>query len=285
MSLFRRKLIPLFLLVLPYTIKAQVVNNKNYRNSVDSILHLFKSISATQSENEKLEHNTRIVNIFKQLLSEPESFAYSFDTLKNVGKIYAPDKSFRIINWNVALIDGTHRYFCFMQVLNPKQKAYRLFELSDRSEEITKPENVVLFKGDWYGCLYYKILKNEVKDKVYYTLLALQYHNFFITRKIIDVLYFDQFDSPVFGAPIFQVDNQMKKRIVFEYSAKVGMNLKFDEKVQMIVFDHLAPSQSSYTGQYEYYAPDLTFDGLQFMKDHWIYKSNLDIRRPDQPRR
>jgi len=283
MSLFHRKLILLFLIVLPFPIRAQIISSEDYRKSVDTIANLFKSISGTQSENEKIACNGKIVNIFKQLLSEPKSFTYSFDTLKNVGHIVAPDKSFRIINWNLPLLNGTHRYFCFLQV--NQQSTVQLFELTDRSEEIPKPENAVLYNGDWYGGLYYKILRNEVKDKVYYTLLELQYHNFFITRKIIDVLYFDQLGNPAFGAPIFEVESKMKKRVVFEYSAKSGMNLRYDDKLQMIVFDHLVPSQSAYTGQYEYYSPDLTFDGFKFLKDHWIFKSNLDIRRPDQPHR
>jgi hypothetical protein len=157
--------------------------------------------------------------------------------------------------------------------------------LTDRNDEMTNPENSFLNASNWYGGLYYKILKNKVKNQVYYTLLALQYHNFLVTRKVIDVLFFDQLGNPIFGAPIFQIDNKMKKRVVFEYSAEVGMNLKYDEKLKMIVFDHLVPRESKYNGQYEYYAPDLTFDGLKFQKDHWVFKSNLDIRRTEETRR
>lgn len=157
--------------------------------------------------------------------------------------------------------------------------------MTDHANDIANPENSVLNTGNWYGALYYKILKNKVKNQVYYTLLSLQYLDYVITRKIIDVLLFDQLGNPVFGAPIFQIDHKIKKRIVFEYSAKVSMNLKYDETLKMIVFDHLAPSESKYKGKYEYYAPDLTFDGFKFQKDRWIYKPNLDIRRPNGPRR
>ncbi len=285
MSFIYRKLVFLPLLFFPFSLNAQIISTDYFKKSVDSIAYYFKTISGTQSNNEKLAINTKINQTFKQLLSSPGSFDYSFDTLKNVGQLYAPDKSFRIINWNIPLSDGTHQYFCYIQVLNPKQKTVKLFELTDRTDKIINPENSVLNAGNWYGVLYYKILKNKVKDQVYYTLLALQYRNFFITRKIIDVLFFDQSGNPVFGAPIFQIDNKVKKRIVFEYSAEAGMNLKYDEKLKMIVFDHLAPRESKYTGQYEYYGPDLTFDGIKFQKDHWVYKSNLDIRRTEETRR
>jgi hypothetical protein len=169
--------------------------------------------------------------------------------------------------------------------MDVKQKMVKLFELKDSSDNITNPEERILNKDKWYGALYYKILKNIIKDKPYYTLLALQYHNYFITRKIIDVFSFDLSGNLQFGAPIFQTDTKIKKRLVFEYSAKSGMNLKYDEKLQMIIFDHLAPRESKYVGLYEYYGPDLSFDGLKFQKDRWVLISNLDLRRPDQPRR
>ena len=282
MSLLHRKFTFIVLFLLPFSLQAQIFKVKE---PLDSIQLLFKTIGETQSDSEKLIYNKEILLIFRQLLGTPASFEFSFDSLKNIGKLYAPDKSFRIVNWNLPLGDGTHQYFCFIQTMDLKQKTVKLFELNDSSENIVNPEDRTLNKERWYGGLYYKILKNEIKDKVYYTLLALQYHNYFTSRKIIDVLSFDLGGNPQFGAPIFQTDNKIKKRIVFEYSAKSGMNLKYDEKLQMIIFDHLAPRESKYVGLYEYYGPDLSFDGLKFQKDHWVLISNLDLRRPDQPRR
>ena len=282
MSLSPRKFTFIVLFLLPFSLKAQTVNVKE---PLDSIQLLFKTIGEAKSDSEKIVYNKKIRFIFRELLNSAVSFEYAFDSLKNVGKLYAPDKSFRIINWNLPLSDGTHRFFCFIQTMDLKQKTVKLFELNDSSENISNPEDRILNKDRWYGGLYYKILKNEIKDKAYYTLLALQYHNYFTSRKIIDVLSFDLGGNPQFGAPIFNADNKIKKRIVFEYSAKSGMNLKYDEKLQMIVFDHLAPRESKYIGLYEYYGPDLSFDGFKFQKDHWFLVSNLDLRRPDQPRR
>jgi hypothetical protein len=280
--LFQPKFTFILLFFLSFPLKAQTFKIKE---PTDSIQSLFKTIGETNSDTEKIAYNKQITHIFKELLTSDASFEYSFDSLKNVGKPYAPDKSFRIINWNLPLSDGTHRYFCFIQTMDIKQKTVKLFELNDSSENIAKPEDRILNKDRWFGGLYYKILRNEIKGKAYYTLLALQYHNYFTTRKIIDVLSFDLGGDPQFGAPVFQADNKIKKRIIFEYSAKSGMNLKYDDKLQMIVFDHLAPRESKYIGLYEYYGPDLSFDGFKFQKDHWVLISNLDLRRPDQPHR
>jgi hypothetical protein len=284
MLLGLRNLLLSAIFFIPSFINSQVVYN-NFRDAEDSISHLFKSISNCKSDSDKLSTNKKIVLIFEKLLSQPESFDFSFDSLKSTGRLYAPDKSFRIINWNIPLNNGTHRYFSFFQIPGTKQDMLKLVEMSDHSNDITNPENIILNPKNWFGCLYYKIIKSKVKGQPYYTLLALQYHDYYITRKIIDVLQFDTSGNMTFGAPVFQVNNVLKNRVVFEYSAKVSMNLKYDENLKMIIFDHLTPSELKYLGQYEYYAPDMTFDGFKFEKDRWVFKENLDIRRPHDPRR
>ena len=44
------------------------------------------------------------------------------------------------------------------------------------------------------------------------------------------------------------------------------MMLRYDDKLKMIVFDHLSPSKPSYEGKYQYYGPDFSYDGLIFEK-------------------
>ena len=56
------------------------------------------------------------------------------------------------------------------------------------------------------------------------------------------------------------------------------MALLFDDRVNMIVFDHLSPSESSFKGQYQYYGPDGSYDVLRFKRGKWFYKSDFDIR-------
>jgi hypothetical protein len=263
-------------------LNAQQNDHELLKTSEDSCVIYFKQIGMATSDEEKLALNEKIFSEFTKTLSLARSFEYSFDSLKTIGRLYAPDKSFRIITWNFLLDNGNYKHFGIIQVPDVKTNAIKLFTLKDRSEEITNPENSVLSAGKWFGGLYYKALRNKVDNQTYYTLLALQYHNLSITRKIIEVLFFDSWGNPVFGAPIIQVGKKIKHRIVMEYSASSVVNLKYDEKLKMVVFDHLAPAEAKYEGIYEYYGPDLTFDGLIFKKDKWQYTNNLDLRRPTQ---
>ena len=48
--------------------------------------------------------------------------------------------------------------------------------------------------------------------------------------------------------------------------------------MKMIMFDHLSPSRPSYTGNYEYYGPDFSYDGFRFEKDAWVLTEQIDMR-------
>ncbi|NJK97401.1 MAG: hypothetical protein HC905_23045 [Bacteroidales bacterium] len=58
------------------------------------------------------------------------------------------------------------------------------------------------------------------------------------------------------------------------------MMLNYDEMLKSIVFDHLAPSESRYTGQYEFYGPDFSFDGLIFKENQWVLVEDVKPNRP-----
>jgi hypothetical protein len=261
-------------------LSAQKSNEGLFKIAEDSCILYSNQINPNQSDSENLNINNKLSSTLKNFLNTPGSFDYSLDSLKLVGKIYAPDRSFRIISWNIRLNNGEFKYFGFIQVYDSQSKSVNIFELIDRTGEIINPENSVLSAGKWLGAIYYKILKEKVDNRTYYTMMGVQYHNVVITRKVVEILFFNEYGNPVFGAPIIQVNNKKKHRLVFDYSALASVHLNYDEKLKMIVFDHVAAAEPKYNGQFEYYGPDLTFDGLVFKKGLWNYTPNLDLRQP-----
>lgn len=257
-----------------------------FKNAEDSIQLYFKNNVRSRSDHEKVTGNKCILRLFESVLVDPASFHYPFDSLKTVGFLNAPDKSFRIFTWNIAYENGTFGYFGYIQYFSGKEKTYHYIKLTEKTDAITDPENTVLSAARWYGGLYYKIVKHQVDDKSYYTLLALQLHDQLVTRKFIDILYFDAWNNPVFGAPLFKTEaKQLKHRILFQYAAGISMNLRYDEKLGMIIFDHLSPNESRYSNDYTYYGPDLSVDGFRFVKGIWELQKNIDLRNPAKSRR
>ena len=63
-----------------------------------------------------------------------------------------------------------------------------------------------------------------------------------------------------------------------EYSSEVNASLKYHEKKNYIVFDHLIPLNAGLEGVFEFYVPDLSFDGFEFRNDFWYFIQNVDVR-------
>lgn len=254
--------------------------NRNIEELEDSIQSLFNKIIITKNDQDKLNYNSKIENIFTLLLNEKNSFEYPFDKLKHVSKLNSDDGLLRIFTWNLPYNNGTYDYFGFIQTKS-KNNSISLIKLTDNSKNITSPQNKILNNTNWYGSLYYKILTNNYKNRTYYTLFGWDGNDNFTNKKIIETLVIKR-KSPQFGNPIIKMGKETYNRIVFEYAKQAKMMLRYDEKEKLIVFDHLAPSLKKFKGQYMYYGPDLSQDGLEFIDGFWILKPNLDLRNQNK---
>jgi hypothetical protein len=235
----------------------------------------------------------------KEALTLPGSFRYPFDSLVTIARIYAPDSSFRLINWNLPLNSGGYEYFAFIQ---PSQPSPVIFTLSDISEDIQEADQAITSFPDWYGALYYRIILTKSGDRDYYTLLGWDGYSQSSTRKIIDILTFDERREPVFGARLFpDYMEGTNTRVIFEHAENASMSLKYDLQTYrqavgsnkkrtkykvvttwMIVFDHLVPMDASLTGQYSFYIPSgITYDAFVFLDGNWHYYESIDARNPE----
>jgi hypothetical protein len=239
---------------------------------------LFARLSACRDDHDKKRMADTITRVMGEVLSLPGSFDYPFDMLKKMGKIRSADGKIRIYTWNIPWNDGTNNYYGYLQYMTGNKKETRLVSLTDRRAEITSPGESTLTADHWYGMLVYEIVKMEYDHKVYYTLLGYNNENLFLSCKIADVLYFNETGEPLFGKALFHYHNKFLCRIVFEYSAKVQMSLKWNNKLKMIIFDHLAPADPSYAGNFQYYGPDLSFDALRWENGVWELAENVDVR-------
>lgn len=249
----------------------------------DSLKHLqFGRIDVHKTEKQKTQLNNRFFAMMQKALNLPDSYNYPFDSLTTIARLESPDKRFRIINWNFPKQDGTQEYFGFIQALNPKTKKYQLYVLTDASEQLSNEQSKVLTADKWLGMLYYKIIEEKADGKPQYVLLAWKGYDKQLNKKVIDVLSFNSDGSPVFGKSVFShLPSSFKgasKRIIFQYSSSVSMTLDYDPKKNMILFDHLGPSEDGLEGQYQFYGPSFQTDGLAFKDGKWNFVENVDAR-------
>jgi len=259
---------------------SQEKNHVLLKQYEDSLSLMMSKIYCDGSTSEIEAANQNFLTTFQRTLKIKESFDYPFDSLKHLGKIKSEDKRLRVFTWNAPQTDGTQKYFGFILYKEKKNGSFTVFELQDNRKLINEPINDILSSKKWMGALYYSIVEKKDKGKPYYILLGLDFNNLFSSKKIIEVLSFGKDSQPVFGAGIFKVGETTLNRVVFEYSSRASMTLRYIPEASTIAFDHLSPSKPEYTQNYQFYGPDFTYDGFMLEKGIWVYVRNLDMRNP-----
>ena len=245
----------------------------------DSLISCLNNIRAAKFDISRQRANDSFKELLRKTLDEDGVFDYPFDSLQ-ISTIKSPDNSFRFFNWNVENDDYTHNYFCFI-MLKQKRNIYEIIELIDKPSDNDKVENQILFNTNWFGALYYKIIPIKNNGKKAYTLLGWDGNDRFTNHKVIEVMTPTKGNRIKFGAPIFKDKRKVKKRVLFKYSNDVQMTLRYQKGKKRIVFDHLAPIYGRLDGQYEYYAPDFSYDSYFLKGNKWIFKE--DVRPNSEP--
>ena len=225
--------------------------------------------------------NQEFLKRFKIALQAEGAFDYPFDSLVNVGKQKSADNVLRVFTWNLPLPRGLQQYFGFIMV--KQDEGVQVFELEDKRAEFESPHLDVGTPSKWFGALYYELITRQHQGKAYYTLLGVDLNNIFSSKRIVEVITLEN-GIPVFGAPIIRLKDRMISRVIFEYSSRATMILRWDSDNSMIVSSHLTPMQPTYAGNFQYYVPDLSFDGFRFADGYWVYTPDIDARNPRRER-
>lgn len=243
------------------------------------LIHLFDSLNNARYEERTAALTETITTTFKNFLGQPGSFSYSFDSLQYAHNLIASDNQVAVLTYPLLQPDRSYAFHGFVQV-KTEDGQVKHYELTDRSDSIQEPHKRTLTPEKWYGAFYYKLITRTHNDQTFYTLLGWDGHDLYTNRKVIDVLHINRFGDLVFGAPIIQAPEGMRHRRVFRFSEQAVMTLRYDQRMDMIVYDHLAPPSDFYKDQYQYYGPDFTQDGLEFQDGIWRLNSNIEAKNP-----
>jgi len=236
----------------------------------DSLIKTGEVMINDTNAGKRIDALHKFIPLFTKALKVDGSFYYPFDSLECISHLFAPDSTFKIMTWQLYLGKGINRYFGTIQMRGDKLKMYPLFDASDT---MVYHVQSTLTKDNWFGALYYKILKNYSQGKYYYTLLGYDAGDLFCDRKIIDVLWFQE-GFPLFGAPLFKFKNadgktEIKNRIFVDYKFDALANLGYDTSSKIIIYDHMSPEDSITAGLTFSYIPDGTYEGFKFENGFW----------------
>ncbi|MDX2001347.1 MAG: hypothetical protein SFW35_02885 [Chitinophagales bacterium] len=278
-----RTILFVLILFLASIVSAQKLDTLRLR-ALEDTLHMQATIAANDTiEARRVKANYAMIPTLVTALKIDNSYQYRFDSLEYVSVQYAPDNSFRIFTWFLRGDNGAYRYFGTLQKNKAKLEMFPLFDYTDSLE---RPADTVLTNESWYGALYYNIKQVKAKDKTYYLLFGWDGNDLLSSKKLIDVLYFEN-GKPKFGAPIFDIANANGKkpmRFIMEYKRNSSVTLNYDEERKMIVFSHLTPSSEKTADLKFTFIADGSYDGfewkngkLQFVDN--VYKDVVDSRK------
>ena len=259
--------------------KAQSTTNfdPKFRILEDSLKHLSYKVINSSDEVVRRNANNVFIKTLVSTLKLPNSFYYPFDSVVSISILKSQDDVFKIFTWHLYSDDGTYRYYGAIQK-NNKEKL-ELYPLFDNSKYIDHPEDTILTKDSWYGAHYYTIVETSKSNKnKQYVLLGWKGDDVKINQKVIDVLSFNKEGKPSFGAAIFNYGDSVKTRVIFKYARSVSMMLRYLPSKKWIVYDHLASPSADKIGLYEFYGPDLSYDGLKFKRKKWYLMEKIDLR-------
>jgi hypothetical protein len=216
-------------------------------------------------------------------LKTTNSFDYKFERLPNVSIQYPRDSSFRVFSWHLYVDVNEYRYYGAIQM---NTADLRLFPLRDRSFDLEgNLEQLTLSPDNWYGAVYYNLKEVKTKEGTYYLLFGFDRNELFRTRKVMDVLSFNDQGQPFFGAPVIPGPRgEMKKRLILEYSAEASVRLNYDEALGIIIHDHLTTISGKYdegpvnVGDGSYEGFKITKDGLEYIPKVFDFVSETPPR-------
>jgi hypothetical protein len=221
------------------------------------------------------------------LLNDANGWNYPLDTIRFISALTAPDNAFKLITWNVPHDDGTFGFYGRIRFANKSSEPIKIIRLNDARNSISKPQTKSLNAENWFGALYYKIIRTKHKRKTYYTLLGWNGNTALSNQKIIDVLQVSKDGRVTFGAPLFEDTKAGKYRVVLEYAEQAAVSLRYLENDAVIVFDHLVPTNPLFEGQFAFYSSDFSNDAYRFEKGKWKFirnyaaKNERDFRPED----
>jgi hypothetical protein len=256
---------------------AQKITSAEYRiltKKEDSLKTYAKDLLIDSLSNYRMRSDSLFIKVLKRSLAVKNSFYYPFDSVRGIGKLYAPDSSFRIITWSIFYTEDICQQRGVIQ-FRTSDGSSKWIPLLDYSELTPYPEDSVRDYKHWIGAIYYNIIETKYNNKSYYTLFGYDPNNMRSNKKWIEVLTFDENKMPVFGGPYFSFAKDSVKRpdqyrFSIEYKKDASTVVNYDPDMQMILVDHLISETDEPDLPYTY-VPDGDYEGFKWVNGKWLH--------------
>lgn len=242
---------------------------------------LFEKMTKVLPDEQKDSLCTRLTDRLQTLWADSALRRHSWNGLPAMSTLQSKNGDLRICTFAVQYNDFNTRTFGAL-LMNISEKP-DVCLLNDCTDDIRQPERTKCTPQKWYGAIYTQMIETEIDGRSSYTLLGFKGNDGLVKTRVIDILTIRN-GKASFGMPVFLHPKATYQRRVFRYSANANMLLRYDESREAIVFDHLAPAESVFADEPQYYGPDFSYDSYNKSKKGWIFAPDIDLRNPRQKR-
>lgn len=265
------------ILILINNVKGQSVLNEDSTG-----VHLQKLASRIQDDtitSNRLHADSIFTRALVQTLKSPYSFNFHFDSLSAIKHITSPDGRFKFFSWQVDLGDGTYRQRGAMQLptINGQLKLLPFF---DNSDFVQNNSLGVYDRKKWIGTIYYDIIPVPYNGATIYTLLGFDENNTTVSKKIIEVLQFEN-EEPILGGDFFLFPNDptypigIVDRFIYNYKKGSNAVVKYDNLQKRIIISELASTENDLKKQ-ETLVPTGNFKYFAWINNKWELSTKED---------
>lgn len=263
------------------SVSAQPLDTLSLKEPLSRLQVLGDSILKGNSDSIRAASHSQFSILVDSILQLKGSEQLSMYQIKALSVLRSPDKKFILYNWMLTSERGNkYNYFGYINVYDEALKSWKLTKLTEQEYADNQEAEVLRLNAqNWLGCIYYKIIIQQVKKKNYYLLLGWAPHTASSTRKIIETISFTQ-STVNFGVPQLKTGGRARMRMIFEYSSQATMSLRWEENKNMVIMDNLSSTdpRPESKGMYSLYGPDMSYNALKFDKGFWYLSKDVDIR-------
>lgn len=235
---------------------------------------ILADVKASRKDKQLAKHD--IESRMDELWHSDDALTVDLSGLPRLKVINSPDKRLRLATYMTIFEDFSSLYFGNV-IRRDADGTVRVIELYDQAELFKNPERTKGNPDKWYGAIYIDIAEVIFDRQKYYTLIGYRQQDALVKSRVIDLLWF-RGKRVTFGAPLFEHEKATYQRRVFRYSAEANMMVMYDDKEEMIIFDHLSPSKTMFTGEFRFYGPDFSYDAYERVRNGWKFKEDIDFK-------
>ena len=259
------KFFKLFYILLPFTIFGQ---DLSVDIKSDLIFYGDVMTNADLPDN-RLRAADAFDKLIEDYLIQHSSYDVDLSFIKQLSKVIPQDSLFTIYSWQVEADNKDYKYYGYISY---KGQAYKKLNVKSSFDQNMK--YITHSTSDWYGALYYNVVKYAEGE---YLLFGYNASGEYNNAKVADVISFDG-DNVVFGKEVFQDPEDTltyNNKIYISYSEDASVNLNYNPGLEKIVHDHLIQRIGRMPGQGPTYLPDGTYEGYYYTNGKWMYKEKL----------